>query len=97
MTYITSIERMGREKGMQQGIEQGLQQGRLLELLDGIALALELKYGVSHPLLPQVLDELQAITDVDRLKMVQTAIRTATTLEALRAVYAENDNKESTS
>jgi hypothetical protein len=83
MTYITSIERMGIEQGLQQGREEG----RLLELLDGIALALELKYGDSHPLLPRVLEEVQAIADVERLKAVQAAIRTAPTLEALREVY----------
>jgi hypothetical protein len=78
MKYVTSIERMGREEGLQQGLQQGLLQG--LEkgreemrpsLLDGIALALELKYGAEHPLLPHVLEALREQTDVERLKALQ--------------------------
>ncbi len=84
MTYVTSIEQMGIEKGLQQGREEGLQQG----LLDGITLALELKYGAEHPLLPQVLEALRQHADVERLQAFQGAIRSTPTLEALWQEYA---------
>jgi hypothetical protein len=74
MTYVTSIERKGIEKGIEE---------MRPSLLDGIALALELKYGAEHPLLPQVLEALREQTDVERLKALQAAIRTTPTLEAL--------------
>ena len=32
MPYITSIERMGIEKGLQQGLQQGIQQGEVIML-----------------------------------------------------------------
>ncbi len=74
----------GMEKGIAEGMEKGIAELRP-GLLDGIALALELRYGADHPLLPCVLEELQAITDVARLTAAQQAIRTAPTLEAWRA------------
>ena len=32
MTYVSSVERIGIEKGVQQGIQQGMQQGEALAL-----------------------------------------------------------------
>jgi hypothetical protein len=95
MTYVTSIERRGIEKGIQQGREEGMQQGMQqgreemrLSLLDGIVLALELKYGADHPLFPRVLEALREQTDVERLKALQIAIRTTPTLDELWRGYA---------
>ena len=42
MPYITSIERIGIQKGIEQGIEQGIRQGESKLLLR----LLELKFGV---------------------------------------------------
>ncbi len=81
--------RQGREQGREEGREQGREEGQRLGLLDGIALALELRYGANHPLLPRVLEELHALTSVEHLKAVQQAIRTAPTLEELRASIAD--------
>jgi len=38
MQYITSVERIGIEKGVQQGLEQGLHQGALRHLLRALQL-----------------------------------------------------------
>ncbi len=83
MTYMTSIERMGREEGREEGIEE-----MRPSLLDGITLALELKYGAEHPLLPHVLDELRQHATVAQLQALQAAIRTTPTLETLWQEHA---------
>jgi flagellar biosynthesis/type III secretory pathway protein FliH len=55
MSYITSVERIGMRKGLEQGLEQGRQEGRRESLLDGIALALELKFGAeSQPIMAEI-------------------------------------------
>ena len=93
MRYVTSVERIGIQKGLeqgleqglQQGLEQGLQQGRREELLAGIALALELKFGDEGLAL---LPEIQSITEVARLQAVRDRIKAAGTPDELRQVYA---------
>ncbi len=85
MPYITSVERIG----IQQGLEQGLEQGRREELLAGIALALDLKFGdAGLALLP----EIQRISEVARLQTIRDRIKAAGTPEELRQVYAAPDD-----
>lgn len=75
MAYVTSIERIGIEKGVQQGIQQGLQQGesRLLRK------QLERRFGV----LPQwASDKLNSAAEQD-LESWGEAVLTATNLEAV--------------
>ncbi|MBK6431837.1 hypothetical protein [Candidatus Amarolinea dominans] len=53
MPYITSVERIGMQRGIEQGIQQGIQQGMeqgmeqgsRVELLAAIELGLELRFG----------------------------------------------------
>ncbi|MBG1269596.1 cytosolic protein [Nostoc sp. WHI] len=68
MPYITSIERRGMRGGLLQGIE----------------IALELKFG-SQGL--TILPEIIQIQNVEILKTVLTSIKTVNTLEELRQVY----------
>ena len=73
MTYITSIEEIGIEKG------------RVAGLIEGIAGMLDLKFGeAAQPLI----SEIQAITDLDTLERLKAAIKPAQTLDEVRRVYA---------
>jgi hypothetical protein len=84
VTYISTAERMGHQKGLQEGREQGLQQGLRQGLLDGLELALELRFGrAGLDLVP----ELRQIEDPAVLQAVGERLRTANTLDELRRVY----------
>lgn len=72
MRYITSVERIGIEKGIEQG------------LIKGISLGLKLKFGESGQ---SLLPEIESIGDVDLLSTILDAIETVTTVEQLRQVY----------
>ncbi len=88
MPYITSVERLGIQKGLQQGLEQGLQQGleqglqqgreegRVQGLRDGIQLALDLKFGAAGVAL---MPDIARIHDPDLLAAVLAAIKPAAT------------------
>ena len=77
MPYITSVERIGRQEGKQEGLREGL--------LAGIALGLELKFGPAGLVL---LPEIERLEDVTTLRRVHEGLRTATTIEELRGLYA---------
>jgi hypothetical protein len=79
MRYVTSVERIGIEKGIEQSKNQ-LRQG----LIKGISLGLKLKFGESGQ---SLLPEIESIGDVDLLSTILEAIETAATLEQLRQVY----------
>jgi hypothetical protein len=72
MTYITSVERLGRREG----------------LLVGLEVALERAFG---PAGRAVADELRQIEDDAVLAAVAERVRTATTVEEVRAVYRPPD------
>lgn len=81
MTYVTSAERYGIE----QGLAQGRTEGAIGGLLRGIATALEIKFGpASADLLPRI----QEISDPARLEAILDTIKTAATLDEVRA-FAE--------
>ncbi len=46
MPYITSVERIGIQKGIEQGLQQGLQQGMLEDAREMVLEALSFKFGV---------------------------------------------------
>lgn len=83
MRYVTSVERIGIQKGIEQGIEQGTKQG----LIKGIALGLKLKFGESGT---NLLPEIEQVTNVDVLSAILDTIETVDTLEQLREVYQSN-------
>ena len=72
------------ERGVQQGTQQGFARGARQELLAGIELALELRYGVSGLTL---MPEIRAIDDLETLTSVRDGIRTAATPDELRRIY----------
>ncbi|MBG1271937.1 Rpn family recombination-promoting nuclease/putative transposase [Nostoc sp. WHI] len=65
----------------QQIFREGEQRGRQEEMLLGIELALEIKFGVEGL---QVMPEISQISDLDRLKAIQQVIKSVNTLDELR-------------
>ncbi len=76
MPYITSVERIGIQKGRVQGIREGL--------LEGISLGLKLKFGREGL---GVLPEISALQDVEQLRAILAGLETAHTVSELRQIY----------
>jgi len=94
MPYVTSVERIGIEKGIQQGIQQGIQEGErqgmkkgvVQGLLKGISLALELRFGSSGlDLMPMI----GRIEDAEGLTRVMEGVKAATDLDAFKALVLD--------
>ncbi len=79
MTYMTSIERIGLRKGLVQG------------LLTGLELALEFRFGDEGR---RVADEIREVRDVAVLEAVAERLRTAASVDEVRAVYRSPDAQE---
>ena len=73
------------DQGLQQGMQQGVQNGRRQELLSGIELGLELRYGATGLAL---MPEIKRIARLETLSAVRDGIRTAQTPAELRKIYA---------
>lgn len=89
VTYITSIERIGREEGREEGLQEGIQIGERRALFTGIVAALQLRFGDNGATL---LPELQSVSDVALLQAVLERTVTATSLDELRAIYRPDNN-----
>lgn len=79
MSYITSIEELGIEKGRAAG------------LLDGIVLALDLKFGETAA---PVIAEVRQLNELSLLEAVLAHIKTAATIDDVRRVYAPSADPE---
>ncbi len=79
MTYITSIERMGIEKGVQQGMVQGIQQG----MCQSILAAVRVRFGEPREALVQ---QIEALGDTEQLRAVLLCALTAATLPEVEAL-----------
>jgi hypothetical protein len=79
MPYITSIERIG----IQKGIEQSLQQMRQI-LWESIELGLRLKFSDEGL---EILPEISEIQDVEQLRAIHRGLLTVNTLSELRQLY----------
>ena len=91
MPYITSVERIGIQKGIEQGMQQGMQQGARIELQAGIELGLELRFGAAGlGLLP----EISKIQDIELLRTLRSALRTAPTLDDWRRLLIAQPQTE---
>jgi hypothetical protein len=76
MSYITTAERIGHERG--------LEEGRAAGLLEGIVAVLEIRFGQAGV---DLIPEIQRIDDVSTLERVLQAAKTLRTLDEIRAVY----------
>ena len=84
MPYITSVERIGIQKGIEQGIEQSREQMRQV-LLESLELGLELKFGSEGlAILPEISGK---IADVEQLRAILFGLKTVNTLKELRQIY----------
>jgi predicted transposase YdaD len=68
----------------QEILNKGRVEGRVEELLSGIELGLELKFG-SKGL--QLMPEISQIADLDVLRTIREALRTMNTLDEVRRIY----------
>ncbi len=75
MKFVTSFERLAKE--------EGVREGRLTELLKGLSLSLELKFAEVGQAFAA---ELQSVSDLTRLEAIQNGIRTAKSVDELRAM-----------
>lgn len=66
---------------LKEGEQRGRREGRREEILSGIELALEIKFGTEGL---QLMPEISQILDLDRLKAIQQGIKSANTLDELR-------------
>jgi hypothetical protein len=73
MPYVTSVERMALERGRQEGFVEGL--------LEGIAVALETKFGAAGK---RLLRKARGIEDLERLRALARALKTAESLDDIR-------------
>lgn len=80
MTYITYGERIGLERGRVEGRVEGQVQG----LQEAITFGLELKFGAAGAAL---LPEIGQIADPTLLQAIMARLKTATTLDDVRAIY----------
>jgi flagellar biosynthesis/type III secretory pathway protein FliH len=89
MPFMTSVERIGFERGRaqglqegrQEGIQQGREEGRREALLKGIELVLKLKFGAAGL---QLMPDLRNQADLAVLQKVFDAIEPAAAPDDLR-------------
>mgnify|MGYP001793067871 FL=1 len=75
MQYVTSVERIGIEKGVLQG------------LLEAIELGLELKFNTDAL---SLMEEISQIDDIEKLRAIKDGIKTLNSIEELKQVYQLN-------
>jgi flagellar biosynthesis/type III secretory pathway protein FliH len=79
MPYVTSVERLARKEGIEAGLQKGLQ--------EGIAMGLEMKFGTAGK---KLISKIQAIHEVEKLRDITRALKTAEKLEDVRRLLDEH-------
>jgi predicted transposase YdaD len=70
----------GLQQGINQGLQQGLQQGRIQGVQEVLLELGQIRFG---PAEPSIVEAIQAIQDLDRLKRMQLALLSSTTWKQL--------------
>ena len=81
MPYITSVERIGREKGLQEGIQQGIQQGLLEDSREMVLEALSERFGEVPR---EIFDAIHKIEDREMLKSLLRQVIRCSSLEEFK-------------
>ena len=80
MPYITSVERIGMQKGFEQGLQQGLQQG-LREVQDMVCEAVTTRFGTVPD---DILAAVRRLEDRETLHALLRQAIICPTIDALR-------------
>ncbi len=81
MPYVTSVERLGLERGRKEGLRKGLKKGRQEGQREGIELDLETTFDVVDA---HLLEEIRGLKDVGKLRIIARALKKAKTLNQIR-------------
>jgi hypothetical protein len=73
MPYVTSFERFGHKKGLEEGRQEGL--------IEGIALALKMKFGAPGK---RLASKIRALNDVEKLRALARDLESVETLDEAR-------------
>jgi flagellar biosynthesis/type III secretory pathway protein FliH len=84
MPYITSIERIGHQRGLEEGRKEGLEEGLKEGMREGIRMDLKLRFGAEGlALMPEV----QALQDEALLRRILEALIRGSSLEEVRQIW----------
>jgi hypothetical protein len=75
MTYISSVERIGRQEGIQEGIQQGIQQGQQEKARNLIQSLLRSRFGVLDEELLSMVEPLVQIPDDEVARILLSSSR----------------------
>ncbi|MEW6377974.1 MAG: hypothetical protein AB1611_00045 [bacterium] len=104
MAYVTTAERIGRQRGIQEGIQQGIQEGiqqgmqkgmqkgLRQGLLEAVALGLELKFGEDGLRLSGRIDQIDSIEQLEKIK---EGIKTAASFHEIESLIMQSSGGES--
>jgi predicted transposase YdaD len=74
----------GKLEGKLEGKQMGLLEGRFEGMLQGIEMVLESRFGIEGL---RLMPEISKLWDMDVLKTIRAALRSAKTIEELRSIY----------
>jgi Essential protein Yae1, N terminal/Putative transposase, YhgA-like len=106
MPYVSSVERLGIQKGLEQGRQEGLQEGRqeglqegrqegrIEGLLTSIELLLMIKFGTEGL---EIFPTISRIKDIAKLQELLTDLLTLNTLEEIQPKITETTGETETS
>jgi hypothetical protein len=83
MPYVTSVEKLGIKRGRKEGLQEGRKEGLREGLLETIPILLQTKFGAVDQAL---MEEIQALKDLDKLRSFARALQDVRTVKQARAM-----------